>query len=52
MAFIWIELWMLKEKHKHKQIQHLATSKEMICSNWLKKQSKTNEEATKSKFNG
>jgi len=28
-----------RKKHKQKQIQHLATSKELICSKWLKKQS-------------
>jgi hypothetical protein len=51
MAFIWIELWMLKDKHKHKQIQHLATSKELICSKWLKN-NQIDEEATKSRYNG
>ncbi len=33
MALIWIRLWRLKEKHKWKQIQHLATSKELIYRN-------------------
>ncbi len=26
-----------KEKHKQKQIQHLATLKDLICSKWLKR---------------
>jgi len=27
----------LKKKQNHKQIQYLTTSKELICSKWLKK---------------
>jgi hypothetical protein len=39
MVLIWVELWRLKDKYKQKQIQHLATSKELIYSKWLKNQS-------------
>jgi hypothetical protein len=39
MALTWTRFGKFKEMHKLKQIQDLGTSKELIFSRWLKKQS-------------